>query len=83
MRHAGNYRRRQPGRFAVRASWDHDAATNPVARNAQGRDSMEPVMHPSPTLSTAVPGGGCFWCVDAVFRGLQGVHEVEPGCAGG
>ena len=37
----------------------------------------------SPTLETAVLGGGCFWCLDAVFRGLDGVTSVESGYAGG
>jgi peptide-methionine (S)-S-oxide reductase len=32
---------------------------------------------------TAVLGGGCFWCLDAVFRGLKGVVAVESGYAGG
>ena len=32
---------------------------------------------------TAVLGGGCFWCLDAVFRGLEGVASVESGYAGG
>lgn len=31
----------------------------------------------------AVLGGGCFWCLDAVFRGVKGVHGVVSGYAGG
>jgi peptide-methionine (S)-S-oxide reductase len=32
---------------------------------------------------TALLGGGCFWCLDAVFRELSGVLSVESGYAGG
>jgi peptide-methionine (S)-S-oxide reductase len=32
---------------------------------------------------TAVFAGGCFWGVDAVFRHVKGVTEVESGYAGG
>ena len=38
---------------------------------------------PTPQLETATLGGGCFWCLDAVYRGLKGVVKVESGYAGG
>lgn len=28
-------------------------------------------------------GGGCFWCLDAVFREIRGVHAVTCGYMGG
>ena len=36
-----------------------------------------------PNLETAIIGGGCFWCTEAVFERIKGVKEVISGYAGG
>lgn len=36
-----------------------------------------------PGIETATLGGGCFWCLEAVFEQLKGVLRVESGYAGG
>jgi peptide-methionine (S)-S-oxide reductase len=37
----------------------------------------------NPPLESATLAGGCFWCIEAVFRLLRGVHLVENGYSGG
>jgi peptide-methionine (S)-S-oxide reductase len=39
--------------------------------------------HPSSVTETATLGGGCFWCLEAVYDQLKGVTAVESGYAGG
>ena len=34
-------------------------------------------------LETIVLGGGCYWCVEAVYENLQGIKSVASGFAGG
>jgi peptide-methionine (S)-S-oxide reductase len=34
-------------------------------------------------VHTFVLAGGCFWCLDAVYRTLEGVHDVVSGYTGG
>ncbi len=36
-----------------------------------------------PAHDTAVLGGGCFWCIEAIFDSLKGVDQVTSGYAGG
>ncbi len=51
------------------------ALTQPEANSETPRSDDE--------LQKATFGAGCFWCVEAVFEQLKGVHRVEAGYAGG
>jgi peptide-methionine (S)-S-oxide reductase len=39
--------------------------------------------HDQTRLETATLGGGCFWCLEAVYNELRGVERVISGYAGG
>src|SRR5262245_40735520 len=39
--------------------------------------------HTTHSTETIVLGGGCFWCLDAVYRRVQGVQAAVSGYAGG
>jgi peptide-methionine (S)-S-oxide reductase len=34
-------------------------------------------------MATAILGGGCFWCTEAVYKQVKGVTAVESGYTGG
>lgn len=39
--------------------------------------------NPAEQTAVATLGGGCFWCLEAVYDELKGVSRVESGYAGG
>lgn len=50
--------------------------------------SFEPMISndlkaPLPSTDTLTLGGGCFWCIEAIFADLKGVTKVESGYSGG
>src|SRR5450432_708715 len=52
-----------------------------LAASAADTDTKTPVT--LATSETLTLGGGCFWCLEAVFTELKGVTRVESGYAGG
>lgn len=40
-------------------------------------------MNRNALLETATLAGGCFWCIEAIFVEVEGVHSVLPGYTGG
>jgi peptide-methionine (S)-S-oxide reductase len=50
---------------------------------AQDDPKDKPKTDEKAKVETATLGGGCFWCVEAVFQEVKGVTAVESGYTGG
>lgn len=44
---------------------------------------MSTADRPDPKRETATLGGGCFWCLEAVYQEVPGVEDVVSGYSGG
>ena len=65
------------GAFALLAGF---AAAVPADEPAREADTAKPA---EPKTEKAVLGGGCFWCLEAVFERIPGVKAAVSGYAGG
>ena len=45
--------------------------------------SNEPLVEPASKASVITLGGGCFWCVEAVYQRIDGITKVTSGYMGG
>ncbi len=66
----------------------HRLSVGPETRNRDHSDELSD--GPFSAIPTSVTGmktyvlaGGCFWCLDAAYRVLRGVHSVVSGYTGG
>jgi peptide-methionine (S)-S-oxide reductase len=46
-------------------------------------ESKNAPVDPVPTTELATLGGGCFWCIEAIFEKLEGIRAVTSGYSGG
>lgn len=56
-----------------------DPSRGTMSFNRQHSPSLSPALG----KEVATLGGGCFWCLEAVFEQLEGVEKVESGYSGG
>ncbi|MBN1145158.1 MAG: peptide-methionine (S)-S-oxide reductase MsrA [Bacteroidales bacterium] len=47
------------------------------------KQSVNTISMNQENFDTITLGAGCFWCVEAIFQQLKGVHSVESGYSGG
>ncbi|MCL1143010.1 bifunctional methionine sulfoxide reductase B/A protein [Shewanella gaetbuli] len=55
---------------------------NSVSLTFKANDDKD-LADPVEKFQLATLGAGCFWCVEAIFNSLKGVHKVKSGYSGG
>jgi peptide-methionine (S)-S-oxide reductase len=58
----------------------HKSNTN-AEKNMKKNENPEAI--PTDEIEIATLGGGCFWCVEAVYQEVEGVYSVVSGYSGG
>lgn len=56
---------------------------NSVSLSFEPESKIKKEVISKPTSDTITLGGGCFWCIEAVYEKLDGVKSVVSGYAGG
>jgi peptide-methionine (S)-S-oxide reductase len=75
---------RRGGPFPLALVRGDTIASSPAqAALPRAEEPRETTMAAEQAHETATLGGGCFWCLEAVYKDLKGVQSVVSGYAGG
>ena len=75
--------RRAPWTAFLGLAWTLAIATTGLAQSDAPPAPEAEEKPAAPVLEHATFGGGCFWCMEAVFERIPGVESVVSGYAGG